>query len=51
MIGVALVIQTFVYPMSWPDHLVWMTMLLLLLGRGPGTLSLDHLAAKSFGRR
>jgi putative oxidoreductase len=51
MIGMTLVIQTFVYPMSWPDHLVWMTMLLLLLSRGPGTLSLDHLAAKTFGRR
>src|SRR3982751_1743921 len=36
MIGMTLVIQIFVYPMSWADHLVWMTMLLLLLSRGPG---------------
>jgi putative oxidoreductase len=51
LIGMTLVIQTFVYPMSWPDHLVWLTMLLLLLSRGPGLLSLDHVAAKYFGRR
>jgi putative oxidoreductase len=51
LIGMTLVIQTFVYPMSWPDHLVWLTMLLLLLSRGPGVLSLDHVAAKYFGRR
>jgi putative oxidoreductase len=46
MIGMILVIQLFVYPMSWVDHLTWMTMLLLLLSRGPGVVSLDHLAGK-----
>jgi putative oxidoreductase len=51
MIGMVLVIQIFVYPMSWPDHLVWMTLLLLLLTRGPGAISLDHLIGKYFGRR
>src|SRR5215468_9150083 len=29
MIGMTLVIQIFVYPMAWADHLVWMTLLLL----------------------
>src|SRR5581483_3709335 len=29
MIGMTLVIQFFVYPQSWPDHLAWMTFLLL----------------------
>jgi putative oxidoreductase len=50
MIGMTLVIQTFVYPMSWADHLVWMTMLLLLLSRGPGVVSLDHLAKTALNR-
>jgi putative oxidoreductase len=50
MIGMTLVIQTFVYPMSWADHLVWMTMLLLLLSRGPGVVSLDHLAKTTLNR-
>lgn len=51
MIGMTLVIQIFVYPQSWADHLAWMTFLLLLLSRGPGVLSLDHLIGKAFDRR
>jgi putative oxidoreductase len=51
LIGMTLTIQLFVYPMSWPDHLAWLTFLLLLLTRGPGVISLDHLAAKYFARR
>jgi putative oxidoreductase len=50
LIGMTLVIQTFVYPQAWPDHLTWMTMMLLLLSRGPGVFSLDHLAKKAFDR-
>lgn len=48
MIGMTLVIQTFVYPQSWVEHLTWMTFLLLLLTRGPGVLSLDHLVKRLF---
>jgi putative oxidoreductase len=47
MIGMVLVIQLFVYPMSWVDHLAWLAMLLLLLSRGPGIVSLDHLAKRA----
>jgi putative oxidoreductase len=47
MIGMTLVIQTFVYPQAWVDHLTWGVMLLLLLSRGPGVISLDHLIAKA----
>ncbi len=47
MLGMTLVIQTFVYPMAWVEHLTWAAMLLLLLSRGPGVFSLDHLAAKA----
>jgi putative oxidoreductase len=46
MIGMTLVIQTFVYPQAWVDHLIWMTLLLLLLTRGPGFFSIDHLIGK-----
>jgi putative oxidoreductase len=48
MIGMTLVIQTFVYPQSWVEHLSWMTFLLLLLSRGPGVISLDHLIKRIF---
>jgi putative oxidoreductase len=45
-----LFIQTFVYPMSWPDHLVWISLLGLLLARGPGAISLDAVLARQFDR-
>jgi putative oxidoreductase len=48
LIGMALFIQLFVYPTSWPDHLVWVTLLGLLLARGPGAVSLDALLARQF---
>jgi len=37
------VIQIFVYPEGWPDHILWFAALLLILARGPGAISLDHL--------
>lgn len=43
LLGMILVIQTFVYPDAWPEHLTWASILLFLLARGPGSLSLDHL--------
>ena len=51
MIAMTLVIQIFVYPQSWADHLAWLTFLLLLLTRGPGVISLDHLVGKYFAKR
>jgi putative oxidoreductase len=44
LIGMTLVIQIFVYPSAWPTHLVWITALLYLAGRGGGRLSLDAYA-------
>jgi putative oxidoreductase len=41
-----LVIQIFVYPDAWPTHGVWTASLLLLMMRGAGLLSLDHLIEK-----
>ena len=43
LLGMTLVIQVFVYPDAWPTHLSWAGLLLYLLGRGAGTLSLDRL--------
>jgi putative oxidoreductase len=37
------VIQIFVYPEGWPDHILWFATLLLILARGPSAISLDHL--------
>lgn len=43
LFGMTLVIEIFVYPESWPDHLLWSAVLLPIVLRGPGALSLDHL--------
>jgi putative oxidoreductase len=42
------VIEIFVYPGAWPTHGVWATCFLVLIARGPGRLSLDHLIARKF---
>lgn len=47
-LGMTLVIQLFVYPESYPDHLLWAGPLLYLVLRGPGVLSIDHLIRKRF---
>ena len=41
-----LVIQVFVYPSAYPTHGLWAALLLYLMARGPGVLSLDHLIAR-----
>lgn len=43
LLGMIAVIQLFVYPSAWPEHLTWASILLFLLTRGPGPLSIDHL--------
>ena len=43
LLGMTLVIQLFVYPDAWPTHLSWAGLLLYLVGRGGGRLSLDRL--------
>lgn len=42
LLGMTAVIQIFVYPSAWPTHLSWAALLLYLIGRGAGTLSLDR---------
>ena len=41
--GMTLVIEIFVYPETWPTHLTWAGLLLLLIARGGGRWSLDRL--------
>jgi putative oxidoreductase len=50
-LGMIVVIQTFVYPNAWIEHLVWTSLLLFLLTRGGGALSLDALIAGRFDLR
>jgi len=45
-LGMIVVIQTFVYPNAWIEHLVWTSILLFLLTRGGGALSLDHMIGR-----
>jgi putative oxidoreductase len=42
LLGMTLVIQTFVYPDAWPTHLSWAGLLLPLIAFGGGKLSLDR---------
>jgi putative oxidoreductase len=49
LLGVTLVIQTFVYPENWSEHLFWAAALLTILVRGAGVVSADHLIARLFG--
>ena len=44
LLGMTTVIEIFAYPQAWPTHVQWAAMLLVLLCRGAGTLSLDHVA-------
>lgn len=37
-----LTIQLFVFPQAWPEHLTWASLLLVLLTRGAGAVSVDR---------
>jgi putative oxidoreductase len=49
LLGLVATIQLFVYPGSWSEHLMWASLLLLLVIRGPGVISLDHLVGRWAG--
>jgi putative oxidoreductase len=51
LLAMIAIIQLFVYPSAWPEHLVWSSILLYLLTRGPGSVSLDHLIARAWDAR
>jgi putative oxidoreductase len=42
LLGMTAVIQIFVYPAAWATHLAWAGLLLYLVGRGAGAVSLDR---------
>jgi putative oxidoreductase len=48
LLGMIAIIQTFVFPSAWTEHLVWASILVFLLTRGPGAFSLDYLIARHF---
>lgn len=51
LLGMIVVIQTLVYPQAWAEHLMWASMLTLLLTRGAGAVSLDRLIERALARR
>jgi putative oxidoreductase len=50
LLGMTTVIEIFVYPQAWPTHLQWAAMLLVLLCRGAGMVSIDGLLWRRFGK-
>jgi len=51
LLGMIMVIQIFVFPFAWPDHVLWGSALIFVLTRGPGVFSLDYLIDTYFRRR
>lgn len=51
LLGMVLVIQTFVYPMAWPDHIQWLAFMIFIVCRGPGVISLDYLACRFLSKK
>ncbi|MBD9465494.1 hypothetical protein [Pseudomonas sp. Pdm06] len=41
-------LRVFVYPDAYPTHGTWAAVLLYLMARGPGVLSIDHLIAQRY---
>jgi putative oxidoreductase len=46
LLGMTFVIEVFVYPEYWAMHLMWASILLFLLTKGPGVFSLDYYAGR-----
>ncbi len=42
LLGMPTIIEIFVYPDAWPTHLSWAAILLYLIARGGGRVSVDH---------
>lgn len=51
LLGMTAVIQIFVYPDAWPTHLSWAGLLLPLVAKGGGVLSLDHVLGRWLASR
>ncbi len=51
LLGVVAVIQLFVFPENWGEHALWASLLLLIVARGAGVLSLDWIVKRYAGGR
>jgi putative oxidoreductase len=51
LLGMTAVIEIFVYPYAWPEQGVWAVCFLVVIARGPGIFSLDHLLLRRFAAR
>ena len=49
LIGMIAVIQTFVYPSAWPDHIQWLAFLIPIVMRGAGKFSIDAGIGRALG--
>lgn len=47
LLCMTIVIEVFVYPLNYAEHLTWAALLLLILTRGAGALSVDHLIRRT----
>ena len=47
LLGLSLVL-VIAFPSDWPDHVLWGTVLLFLLTRGPGSFSIDYFIERRF---
>ncbi len=50
LLGVVAIIQIFVFPGAWAEHATWTALLLIVLFRGAGPLSIDYLLSRQYGR-
>jgi putative oxidoreductase len=51
LLSMVLVIQLFIYPGAWPDHIQWLAFMAPLVARGPGAVSLDALLGRMAAAR
>ena len=49
LLGMTMTIQLFVYPDAYATHGVWAAVLLFIVARGPGVVSVDHWIARRWG--
>ena len=48
LLGMTIVIEVFVYPAAYPVHGVWATVLLYLIAKGAGIVSVDQALSRNF---
>jgi len=47
LLGMTAYIEAFIYPQAWPTHIQWAAMLVFILCRGPGRISIDYLIKRA----